>query len=200
MRRHVPAEYIVFMFLITTAFGSWAEDCVPSLRRAEPSVTSPNHRYRVDDVVCATDAHRNTLVLRDVKTGSRRTLHPYPRYATALWSLDSHYVAISDYAGSDHTENLVYSIDKNESPIDLQEQLDRGLSEHDRELPETDHFYVSVIRWRSDKKVELLVWGHGGGKGFCRRYLLSLAGKASRRSLRKPKSSDPEDYCEKIKR
>jgi len=53
------------------------------------------------------------------------------------------YVAINDYAGSDYTRNLVYSVDKNEPPIDLQKQLDRGLSEHGQELPEADHLYMS---------------------------------------------------------
>jgi len=51
------------------------------------------------------------------------------------------------------------SVDKDEPPIDLQKQLDRGLPEHGRELPEADHLYMSVIEWRPDRQVDFLVGG-----------------------------------------
>ncbi len=190
----------VFITLMATALAGRAEDCVPSGHRAGPSVPSPDRRYEVENVVCSKKGtNERALVLRNVNSGVRRTLSTYTRDATVLWSPDSHYVAIDDYAGSDYTRNLVYSVDKDEPPVDLQKQLERGLPEHGRELPEADHLYMSVIKWRPDMQVDFLVWGHGGGKGFCRCYLLSLTGKVGQCQLRIPKSNS-EDYCETIKR
>ncbi len=160
---------------------------------------SPDHRYEVENVVCSKSTNERALVLHKVNSGVRRTLYTYTRDATVLWSPDSHHVAINDYAGSDHTNNLVYSVDQSDPPIDLQKQLDRGLPEHRREIPEAEHLYMSVIKWRSDEQLEFLVWGHGGGKGFCQCYLLSLTGKVGQCQLRMPKSN-PEDYCEAMKK
>ncbi len=185
--------------LMATALAGRVDDCVPSGHRAGPSVLSPDHRYEIENVVCSKATNERALVLHNVNSGVRRTLYTYTRDATVLWSPDSHYVAINDYAGSDYTNNLVYSVDQTEPPIDLQKQLDRGLPEHGREIPEADHLYMSVIKWRSGEQLEFLVWGHGGGKGFCRCYLLSLTGKVGHCQLRIPKSN-PEDYCERIKK
>jgi len=185
--------------LMAAALAGRAEDCMPSGHRAGPSVLSPDRHYEIEKLVCSKGTNERALVLHDVNSGLRRTLYTYTRDATVLWSPDSHYVAINDYAGSDYTNNLVYSVGKNEPPIDLQKQLDRGLPEHGREIPEADHLYMSVVRWRPGRQVEFLVWGHGGGKGFCRCYLLSLTGKVGQCQLRIPKSN-PEDYCERIKK
>jgi hypothetical protein len=189
----------LLLSLMATALPCCADDCVPSARRAGPSVLSPDRRYEVENVVCSKSTNERALVLHNVNSGVRRTLYTYTRDVTVLWSPDSHYVAINDYAGSDHTNNLVYSVDKSEPPIDLQKQLDRGLPEHGREIPEADHLYMSVIKWRDERRVEFLVWGHGRGKGFCRCYLLSLTGKVGQCQLRIRKLN-PEDYCETIKK
>ncbi len=176
-------------------------ECTPSARRARPSVLSPDGRYKVLNVLCSkrADDTRAVLVLLDVKTGVRRILYPYARDATVVWSPDSHRIAINDYAGSDFTNNLVYSVDPKEPPIDLQKLLDQGSPKHGGESAEADHLYYSVINWRSANQVKLLAWGHGGGKGFCGCYLLSLTGKVGQCQLRMRKSN-PEDYCETIKK
>lgn len=192
-------RFLICCLLISPSV--WATDCIPSGRSAGPSVTSPDGHYQVLNVFCSSQTNERelALVLRNVKSGERRTLYTYDRDATVVWSPDSRWIAINDYAGSDHTNNLVYSVHPSEPPIDLQKQLDRGLPEHGREIPEADHLYMSVIKWRPDEQVEFLVWGHGGGKGFCRCYLLSLTGRVGQCQLRMPKSN-PEDYCEKIKK
>jgi len=189
----------VFFTLMAIALAARADDCVPSGQRAGPSVLSPDRRYEVENLVCSKSTNERTLVLHNVDSGARRTLYTYTREATVLWSPDSHYVAINDYAGSDYTNNLVYSVDQSEPPIDLRKQLDRSLPEHGLEIPEADHLYMSAIKWLSHEQLEFLVWGHGGGKGFCRCYLLSLTGSAGQCQLRVPKSN-PEAYCEALKK
>jgi hypothetical protein len=195
----IAINKLVFIALMATALVGGSDDCVPSGHHAGPSAVSPDHRYEVENVVCSKGTNERALVLHNISSGVRRTIYTYTRDATVLWSPDSHYVAINDYAESNQTNNLVYSVDKSEPPIDLQKQLDRGLPEHGREIPEADHLYMSVIKWRDERRVEFLVWGHGGGKGFCRCYLLSLTGNVGQCQLRIPKSN-PEDYCESIKK
>jgi hypothetical protein len=80
-----------------------------------------------------------------------------------------------------------------QSHIVLQKQLDSGLPEHGQEIPEADHLYMSVIQWRLGDQLDVLVWGHGGGKGFCQCHRLSLTGKVGQCQVRIPKSN-PEDY------
>src|SRR6266568_9468100 len=110
----------VFIALTATALARGTEDCVPSGHLAGPSVLSPDGRYEVENVVCSKSTNERVFVLHNVNSGVRRTLYTYTRDATVLWSPDSHYVAINDYAGSDYTNNLVYSVDQTEPPIDLQ--------------------------------------------------------------------------------
>jgi hypothetical protein len=133
---------LIFLTLIAPALPGLAENCRATGNRAGPSVLSPDRHYEIENVVCSKDTEERALVLHNIDTGVRRILYTYTRDATVLWSPDSHYVAINDYAGSDYTNNLVFSVDKNEPAIDLQKQLNRGLPEHGREIPEADHLYM----------------------------------------------------------
>jgi len=70
-----------------------------------------------------TSGRELALVLRNVKSGERRTLYTYDRDATVVWSSDSRWIAINDRAGSDYTNNVVVSIDRSTPPIDLKKLL-----------------------------------------------------------------------------
>ena len=192
----------VVLSFLATSLACWAGECVPSGHRARPSVLSPDGRYKVLNVLCSSpaDDKRAVLVLLNVKSGVRRTLYPYTRDATVVWSPDSQRFAINDYAGSNYTNNLVYSVDPKEPPVDLQKQMDLGgLPEPGRKIQEVDHLYYSVINWRSANEVKLLAWGHGGqpSRSFCWCLLLTLDGKA-RRCRVHASGADPEDYCGRI--
>src|SRR5216684_899985 len=171
----------------------WATDCIPSGRSAGPSVTSPDGHYQVLNVFCSSQTNERALalVLRNVKSGERRTLYTYDRDASVVWSPDSRWIAINDHAGSDYTNNLVLSVDQNAPPIDLKRQLLQ--SERFADIPESDHLYMSAIKWRSEKVLQFIVWGHGGGSaaGFCRSFSLSLDGKVQQLPLPRNGAPDP---------
>jgi hypothetical protein len=177
---------------------AWATDCMPGTR-VGPSVTSPDGQYRVSKVLCSNQSDQRALVLHNNKSGDERLLYTYTRNATILWSPDSRNIAINDYAGSDFTENLVFSVDQSVPPIDLKKQL---FQSERRAVPETDHLYMSTIKWRSQSVLQVIVWGHGGDSpmGFCRSFSLSLDGKVQKLWLPGGATSDPEEYCERIKK
>jgi len=179
----------------------WAADCIPSSRRAKPTVTSPDGRYQVLNVLCTNQADRRALalVLRSVKSGERRTLYTYERDASALWSPDSRRIAINDYAGSDYTNNIVVSIDRDVPPIDLKKRLLQSKPKQD--VLESDHLYLSAREWKSESEIELIAWGHDSGRkrGFCRCFLMSLEGSIQQCRL-PADGADSEEYCDKIKK
>lgn len=183
----------------------WASDaCELSARREGSVAVSPDGRFKVVNLLCSrqTDDKRAALVLVNRKNGAQRTLYFYTRGATVVWSPDSRRIAINDYAGSDYTNNLVYSIDHDGEPIDLQKQLDRTLARYKwKETPQADHFYMSVLRWTSRDNLKLIAWGHGGEptRGFCRCFFLNLA-DGTGRQCHLDTTGDPEGYCEKIKK
>jgi hypothetical protein len=185
------------LVLLGFSWGLWADECVPTGHAAHPAIVSPDGRYRLLNLLCASanDKARGALVLADVHSGTSRTVYTYDRDATALWSPDSQHIAVNDYAGSNLTLNPVLSVDSKGSSIDLQMQVVPVLNS--RRIPTDDHLYMSVTRWLSNDEVELVVWGHGAGRGFCKAYSVRLSGGVGERELRIV-GTDPEGYCGKL--
>ena len=192
-------RFLICCLLISPSV--WATDCIPSGRSAGPSVTSPDGHYQVLNVFCSSQTNERefALVLRNVKSGERRTLYTYDRDATVVWSPDSRWIAINDYAGSDYTDNVVLSTDRSTPPIDLKKLLLQSKPKQD--ILESDHLYLSASEWKSEREIELVAWGHDSGRkiGFCRCFLMSLEGSSRQCSL-PVLGDDPEGYCDKIKK
>lgn len=174
-------------------------DCLPSGRNAGPSVTSPDGHYEVLKVFCSSRPNERelALVLRNVQSGETRTLYTYERAAGVIWSPDSRWVAINDYAGSDYTNNVVVSVDPGTPRIDLKQSLLE--SKPKQRILESDHLYLSASEWKSDSEIRLVAWGHDSGRkiAFCRCFLVSLGGTI--RQCRLPVTgNDPEGYCQNI--
>lgn len=184
----------MFCLLMTTAL-SWATDCVPTKQLGQ-GVQSPNGWYRVVRVVCSNDAGK-ALMLLDAKTGARREIYTYTRNVGVVWSPDSRRVAINDYAGSDYTNNIVISVDRDTPLIDLKSRLLQ--SRLKRDSLSSDHLYLSVKGWKSDSEIELVAWGHDSSekKGFCECFLVRLEGSVQQCGL-DPGARDPEEYCDQI--
>jgi hypothetical protein len=188
-------------FLLVLPVAGQASDCVPNGHSAGPSATSPDGRYEVLKVFCSTQTKERelALVLRNVQSGESRTLYTYDRDASVIWSPDSRWIAINDYAGSDYTNNVVVSIDRDTPPIDLKQRLLQ--SKPKQRILESDHLYLSASEWKSQSEIQLVVWGHDSGRkiAFCRCFLMSLGG--SIRQCHLPVTGDdPEGYCQNIKK
>lgn len=188
-------------FLLAAPALGQTSDCVPNGRSAGPSVTSPDGRYEVSKVFCSsqTKEREMALVLRNVQSGESRTLYTYDRDASVIWSPDSRWIAINDYAGSDYTNNVVVSIDPSMPSIDLKQRLLE--SKPKQRILESDHLYLSASEWKSHSEIQLVAWGHDSGRkiGFCRCFLVSLGGTIRQCHL-SVKGDDPEEYCENIKK
>lgn len=191
----------LFAGLLVMSTLVWAGDCVPSGRRAGPPAASPDGRYQVSNVFCSSQTKERelALVLRNVASRESRTLYTYDRDATVLWSSDSRWIAINDYAGSDYTNNVAVSIDQSTQPIDLKKRLLQ--SKPKQEILGSDHLYLSTRAWKSDSQIELIAWGHDSGrkKSFCRCFLMSLDGSVQQCRL-PAEGTDHEEYCDKIKK
>src|SRR5260370_25321593 len=165
------------LLLVAPAMGQTL-GCVPSGRSAGPSVTAPDGRYEVLKVFCSSKTNESqlALVLRNVESGESRTLYTYDRDASVIWSPDSRWIAINDYAGSDYTNNVVVSIDRDAPPIDLKQRLLQ--SKPKQRILESDHLYLSASEWKSQSEIQLVAWGHDSGRkiAFCRCFLMSLGG------------------------
>ncbi len=189
---------VVVVHLILVPLMLRAAECVPTTRSAGRSVISPNRKYKVSSFFCSNAKGDRVLILTNLRTGEHRLLYTYTRDATVLWSPDSQRIAVNDYAGSDFTRNVVYSVDPDQTPFDVQRTLGQAAARKDQRLPAADHLYMSVTKWESDRELDVLVWGHGGevSHGFCECRILTLAGEI-RECRRKIPEADPEDYCER---
>lgn len=163
-------------------------------------MTSPDGQYRVSSVFCSdqTQEREMALVLRNLKSGEHRILYTFDRDAIALWSPDSRWVAINDYAGSDYTNNKVVSTDRSVPSIDLKERLLQ--SEPKQNILKSDHLYLTASEWKSESEIELLAYGHDSERriSFCRCFLISLKGTVQQCTIA-AEGRDDEEYCVKIK-
>jgi len=189
----------ILISLLVVSSLAWGQDCVPSARKWRPSVTSPDGHYRVSSVFCSNQTQERAfaLVLGNLESGEHWILHTFDRDATALWSPDSRWIAINDYAGSDYTNNVLVSVDRNTPSVDLKERLLQ--SEPKQSVLKSDHLYLTANEWKSDDEIELLAYGHDSERGisFCRCFRMSLKGEVQECSL--PGGRDDEDYCVKVK-
>lgn len=199
-RRLRKITLLVGLLLAVPAVGQ-TSDCVPTGRSAGPSVTSPDGRYEVLKVFCPSQSNERdmALVLRNVQSGESRTLYTYDRDASVIWSPDSRWIAINDYAGSDYTNNVVVSIDQGTPSIDLKQRLLQAKPK--QRILESDHLYLSASEWKSQSEIQLLAWGHDSGrkKAFCRCFVVSLGGSIRQQHV-SVTGDDPEGYCENLKK
>jgi hypothetical protein len=187
----------IFISVLAISSLAWAQECVPGKRAFRQPVTSPDGLYRVSNVFCSDHAHEGelVLVLRNLKSGETQNLYTYNRDATVLWSPDSRWIVINDFAGSDYTNNLLVSVDRRGPPIDLKERLLR--SEPKQSVLKSDHLYIAAIEWESESEIKLLAYGHDSERriSFCRCFQMSLEGKVEQCQV--PNAED-EDYCVKL--
>ena len=199
-RRLRKITLLVGLLMAVPAEGQ-TPGCVPNGRSAGPTVSSPDGRYEVLKVFCSSQANERelALVLRNVQSGERRTLHTYDRDAGVTWSPDSRWIAISDFAGSDYTNNVVVSIDQGTPSIDLKQRLLE--SKPKGRILKSDHLYLSASEWKSENEIQIIAWGHDSGRkrAFCRCFLVSLGGSI-RECYLPVTGDDPEGYCGNIKK
>jgi len=149
----------------------------------QTQLKSPNGRYVVENVDSDKEPH-HTLLLKNIETGAVRTLCTYQRHVTLLWSPDGKKLAVNDYAGSDFSKALLFSVDQDGSPKDIGAELLQSLKESpDRKsLVDNHHVYFAVSGWEGNDTLRLKAWGHGDidPNGFSRHYLYHLGGSFRR--------------------
>jgi len=145
----------------------------------QAQLQSPNGRYVVENVDSDKEPH-HMLRLKNSETGAVRTLCNYQRHVTVLWSPDGKKLVVNDYAGSDFSKALIFSLDQDGRAEDVGSELLQSLKDSpDRKsLAENRHVYFAVYGWDGNGAVKLKVWGHGeiDPSGFSRLYQYTLGG------------------------
>jgi len=101
----------------------------------------------------------------------------YGRDVEVLWNPNSTSFAITDYAGSNVAECLIFAVAGGE-PINVTDQLQQGIK-NARELAVlrgNDHVYYAAVNWIDPRSLRVKVWGHGdvSPNGFTRFYTYYL--------------------------
>lgn len=191
--------FILGSFCIVDACGG---SCVYQRYPAGHQCSSPNGRFIVENEN-RTGEPRHVLMLKDNENNTHYEIYSYDREASVVWAPDSKKILINNYAGSDHTMNLIFYIDEKKLQIDLKYLLMQHLTEKEKQTVENnDHVYLSGLEWIDNNNLRVIVWGHGSfnPEGFCKCYILKISGgiRQCEDSFVK-KKIDSEEYCEKIK-
>lgn len=165
--------------------------------------TSPDGRFTIENINSLEEPH-HLLNVKDNKTNTIRKLYSYEREASLVWSPDSTKLILNDYAGSDYTINLIFSITKQKPILDLRKSLIQKMPKFERKRAIfNDHVYVSGLEWIGNQQIMTIVWGHGdhNPKGFCECYIFSVNGNTSHCKTHKHKNcEDAEEVCERLKK
>ena len=129
----------------------------------------------------------HALLLRNLTTGSEKTVLRYPRHAAALWSPGGNYLAIADYGESDGSACWILRPGDG-SMIDAGEAIARTPA--GRALLANHHLYYDLGRWKSESTLEILAWGYGApGRREARGDFLYNMGKGTVKKRRSPAGS-----------
>jgi len=139
---------------------------------------SPDGRYAISDEPPRDQASPNKLALVDLRSRKKRDFYEYQRHVEVLWSSRSNAFVVNDYAGSDMSTAVLFSLPLAETEIDLRPELERYLqSRHVARDPFGDHhMYLTVERWLNSRQLLCKLWGYGEvhPQGFTKYYLYEI--------------------------
>ena len=120
------------------------------------------------------------LIWRDMATGSSGVLGTFERSIDLFWSPTGHRLAITDAAGSDNSDALVWQLLS--GPRRSFEQDLRRVSSAADLMWKNDHQYFEVVKWVTSDRILVRAWGHGNPKGVMvdRLYSWTVSGSIRR--------------------
>jgi Tol biopolymer transport system component len=166
---------LAITLLILTAAAGEKRGAIVSFP-SDQTAPSPDGRYVVLNVDSDKEPE-HTLFLVERPSKAKRKLLVYGRYTEALWNPNSDLIAITDYAGSNVAQCLVFST-SGRAPVDIGEQITRTVrgKKERASIQENDHVYFAGIAWTSPRTLKVKVWGHGDAdpSGFKRFYTYTI--------------------------
>jgi hypothetical protein len=132
-----------------------------SFPEAASEAVSPNGQFAVVNVDSDAEPH-HTLFLENRQTKARQKLMDYERHVEVLWNPNSTTLAVTDYAGSNIAECLLFSVSDPRQPENVADVL-RKTIKNSKELAilrKGGHTYWRAVRWTSPHTLVVKVWGH----------------------------------------
>jgi hypothetical protein len=129
-------------------------------------ITSPDGKYELinkdstgeKEVLSLGGNH--ALYLRNSRTGEEKKIYSYDRHVEVLWSPKGTRLLINDYRGSDYSVPVILSLNGNENPVDIQEQLNKEMK-NNRSIFGNHHVYVIGTDWMGENKLKIEIYGYG---------------------------------------
>jgi len=92
----------------------------------------------------------------------RRKLLEYGRSVEVLWNPNSTSFAVTDYAGSNVADCLVFSVTDGGEPQNVADALSGNITnpKEQASLRDSSHIYWTAVRWKSPHSLLVKVWGH----------------------------------------
>jgi hypothetical protein len=122
-------------------------------------VRSPNGRDVIENVD-ADSGPFHSLILRDLRSSTSRSLLQYQRYVDVLWSKDGDKILVNDHGASDHTDCLVFVIRPEIMKFDVGRVILQQYP-RDRHFTGNHHLRFEGREWRSNDVVRVRVSGYG---------------------------------------
>ena len=127
-------------------------------------VDSPAGRYAITYRKPATaDNELGIVCLFDKKTNHNRGLFGYTRDVNVQWSPGGDRFAVNDYYASNASTCRIFSMDHLAHPVDIEELMKRAEQERPGSFgfAQNDKRYMQAVRWVSNTRITLMVWGWG---------------------------------------
>ena len=138
-----------------------------SFPSAAREAVSPNGHFAVINLD-SDEVPYHTLFLENRQTRVRQKLMDYGRSVEVLWNPTSASFAVTDYAGSNVAECLVFLVSDPRLAQNVADVLQKTIA-NPKELAvlrQGGHTYWKAVRWTSPRTLVVKVWGHTDEKPF----------------------------------
>jgi len=154
----VTGAVVLAALAAATSGGATKLVSFPSTRT---EAVSPDRRFAVVNVDSDTEPY-HTLFLENRQSKTRRKLLEYGRHVEVLWNPNSTSFAVTDYAGSNVAECLVFSVSDGGESRNVADALQGTITnpKEQASLRDSSHIYWAAVRWKSPHSLLVTVWGH----------------------------------------
>ncbi len=164
MKRNRLLDFVVVLiaFAASGAAASRGNAKPVSFPSTQTEAISPNGSFAVINVDSDAEPYHSALFLENRHTKTRRKLLDYGRHVEVLWNPNSTLFAVTDYAGSNVAECVVFSTQNSSPPQNVGDALQSTLrnSKEIASLRDSMHIYWAAVRWTSPHALIVRVFGH----------------------------------------
>lgn len=157
LKRRMSTLSLLLLLMLLVFFSGCSTVSSDDCARLSEELPSPDGQWRLFWLFSS-----HQLILHDTKTHDEKIIYESERDVDALWSPDSRFIILNDWAGSNVSTCVLLYPGQNKEPFDLSgavdEALDKGPWEH-IVSKNSDKWYLSGVRWLDNRRIELKLHG-----------------------------------------